>query len=224
MKVTTPHFEICELEHAHRMSLQPQALFDFGKGSATSRGLSKAQAVAITGSNGSRRRTLSFKHDSSGSNMDEGNEDLVSWHFLLDTLHSFQQEQLNNKFDPVPMNPSQFQKMDQGIAIICVKPRIRSSDLMPPDVVRPMASTTLGVLISMAHRLGMVWTDLSLRSGQLHAEGHGQSFSATLMRGMGLVVEYNESQSFYSESVATNLFVPSIDSDKVRQLHEPSGE
>ena len=35
-----------------------------------------------------------------------------------------------------------------------------SWDLMPPDVVRPLATTTLGDIIIIAHRLGMEWKEI----------------------------------------------------------------
>jgi hypothetical protein len=66
---------------------------------------------------------------------------------------------------------------------------------MPPDIVRPVASTTVGCLITMAYRLGMTWTDFRLDEGIMRAVGEGRSFSTSIVRGMGLVVEYSTSAS-----------------------------
>jgi hypothetical protein len=66
---------------------------------------------------------------------------------------------------------------------------------MPPDIVRPVASTTVGCLITMAYRLGMTWTDFRLDEGIMRAVGKGKSFSTSIVRGMGLVVEYSTSAS-----------------------------
>lgn len=62
---------------------------------------------------------------------------------------------------------------------------------MPPDIVRPVASTTVGCLITMAHRLGMAWSDFRIDEGKMRAAGSGRSFSTSIVRGMGLVVEYS---------------------------------
>ena len=85
---------------------------------------------------------------------------------------------------------------------------------MPPDIVRPVATTTVGCLISMAYRMGMVWVDLKLDEGIMRAIGKGKSLSTSIVRGLGLVVEY-------SALVRNGLydFVPaisSIEADKVR--------
>lgn len=67
---------------------------------------------------------------------------------------------------------------------------------MPPDVVRPVASTTLATLVIMAHRFGMLWSHFDPEEGKLRASGNGRSFSSSIIRGMGLVVEFSR----YSEA------------------------
>jgi hypothetical protein len=47
----------------------------------------------------------------------------------------------------------------------------------------------------MAYRLGMIWTDFRLDEGIMRAMGDGKSFSTSIVRGMGLVVEYSTSAS-----------------------------
>jgi hypothetical protein len=84
---------------------------------------------------------------------------------------------------------------------------------MPPDIVRPVSSTTVGCLITMAHRLGMTWSDFRLDEGKMHASGSGRSFSTSIVRGMGLVVEYSGSSVDRMLSVAT---------DKVRYVSSMS--
>ncbi|KAF2128561.1 hypothetical protein P153DRAFT_432186 [Dothidotthia symphoricarpi CBS 119687] len=221
VRVTTPHFEICPLDKAQRLSMRIPSGISVDKDST--------QRIAITGSDDSRRRTFSRAQSSpSASFEDDEDEDAVSWSLLLVALHNRQQLQLMNATQALyyfnsgvcssQINPKQYASINPKNAILCVNPKTRSWDLMPPDVVRPVASTTLGTLISMAHRMGMVWVDLIPREGKLRAEGFGQSLSATLMRGMGIVVEYNVEPSLrptHHQTIYSSLYVPSSDADKM---------
>lgn len=49
----------------------------------------------------------------------------------------------------------------------------QSWDFMPPDLVQPVAFSTIGDIIAIAHRLGMEWK--GIRPGQdiMRAEGNG---------------------------------------------------
>lgn len=86
---------------------------------------------------------------------------------------------------------------------------------MPPDIVRPIASTTMGCLVTIIHRMGMIWSDINLDEGKFRATGYNRSFSASVVRGMGLVVEYS-SERFSSVVNSTQEFrVPSILADMV---------
>lgn len=55
---------------------------------------------------------------------------------------------------------------------------------MPPEIVRPLATTTIGTLVVLAHRMGMVWRDLRPSRGFLRAEGNGHTFTSTVIRGL----------------------------------------
>ncbi|KAF1938264.1 hypothetical protein EJ02DRAFT_514653 [Clathrospora elynae] len=224
VRVTTPHFEICQLDKARRLSLWPHA-----RPMPSSAPIDKTQRVAITGSADSRRRTLSrVRRSRYLVAEDDQDEDLVSWSSLLAGLHDRQELQFIKDighrqtvdagagYPGVDVDIDAFKTMDQRHALVCIKPKTRSWDLMPPDVVRPMASTNLGTLITIAHRMGMVWQDFIPREGKLLAEGVNQSLSATLMRGLGLVVEYYvEPQYLVEKGVFRSLYVPSIDADKM---------
>lgn len=93
--------------------------------------------------------------------------------------------------------------------------KTRSWDFMPPDIVRPIASTTLGCLITMAYSLGMNWTDFRLDEGIMRAVGGGRSLATSIVRGMGLVVEYSTDAS---EPVRSRC-IPSKVADQVRMRH-----
>jgi hypothetical protein len=205
---------MCHPDVATRVSLRP-----------TPKAISsrvEAQAIAVTGSEDSRRRTYSrprFSRDD-----EDEDEDLVGWSSLLTALHDYQQLQLANTSPKgetfTGVDPRGLPTAGSQCTAVCIRPKSRSWDLMPPDVVRPMASTTLGTLITMAHRMGMVWMDLAPRDGKMRAEGPYQSLSATLMRGMGIVVEYNEETTsrpyhLWKRDIVAFLCVPSIYADKV---------
>lgn len=66
----------------------------------------------------------------------------------------------------------------------------RSWDLMPPDVVRPLAKSTVGNVIVMAHRFGMQWQDLTPTEGRMNAAGYGHEISSETIRGLGIVLQY----------------------------------
>ncbi|KAH7113889.1 hypothetical protein B0J11DRAFT_142880 [Dendryphion nanum] len=225
VRVTTPHFEIQTLETADRVVLPEK----------------KRKLYAVTGSEASRRETLSRaarkgvdeQEEDEGDEIGASDEDAVSWARLLAALHGRQGIHLKDgqsmmkwldggsvkDRDANDNQSSIFPGFKTKVAIVSLRRQTRSWDLMPPDVVRPVASTTLGTLISMAHRMGMVWKDLNPGEGKLRAEGMGQSFSATLVRGMGLVVEYHREVGLeprHRQSVILSLCVPSLEADKVR--------
>lgn len=65
---------------------------------------------------------------------------------------------------------------------------LRSWDLLPPDVVRPLASINLGDLLTLCCRLRITVQDLGPR--QFSAEGEGHNFSPLQFQGLGMVVQY----------------------------------
>jgi hypothetical protein len=101
----------------------------------------------------------------------------------------------------------------------------RSWDLVPPDVVRPLAHSTVGSIITIVHRLGMSWqADFDPNQGQMNASGCGHTITSETVRGLGLVLKY----SYHHESIkvrntsGTNRGVthqeylsPTISSDKL---------
>ncbi|KAF9696366.1 hypothetical protein EKO04_005639 [Ascochyta lentis] len=77
-----------------------------------------------------------------------------------------------------------------------------SWDFMPPEVVRPLATTTVGTLVVLAHRLGMAWRDLQPSRGYLRAEGNGHTINSTTIRGFGILVQYTFDESYLPSYVA----------------------
>lgn len=93
-------------------------------------------------------------------------------------------------------------------------------DIMPNDVSRPLATTTLGALIVFAVRLGMQWRSLDLTSStSVHADGNGYVISAIDVPGLGLIAKLSvtgqpKCYSALSRSLTTEL-VPGRAADKL---------
>ncbi|CZR51057.1 uncharacterized protein PAC_00932 [Phialocephala subalpina] len=68
--------------------------------------------------------------------------------------------------------------------------RERSWDFQPPDVVRPLAKTTLSDIAVIARRMGMKWKEFQPSDGILRAEGHSQTINSTVVRSLGIVLQY----------------------------------
>lgn len=71
-----------------------------------------------------------------------------------------------------------------------VKLQERSWDFMPPDIIKPLASSTIGAMIVFAHGLGMRWTEFRPYDGVLRVESRGKSLTSTTVRGIGIVFQY----------------------------------
>lgn len=87
-------------------------------------------------------------------------------------------------------------------------PQMQSWDLMPPDVVKPLATTTLGDILVIAHRLGLDWTTVRPNEGLLHAHGHGQSLTSIEIRSFGLALRYTNKDPQRESS--DDIFFPPI--------------
>jgi len=73
--------------------------------------------------------------------------------------------------------------------------RCRSWDLVPPDVVRPFASTMLFDIAILARRMGMGWTEFKPAEGILEAQSNDHVLSSTVVRGLGLMLTYRRPSS-----------------------------
>jgi hypothetical protein len=77
------------------------------------------------------------------------------------------------------------------VRIPAVVVRERSWDFQPPDVVRPLARTTLSDIAVIARRMGMKWKDFRPSDGILRAEGHSHTITSTVVRSLGIVLQYS---------------------------------
>lgn len=154
---------------------------------------------------------------------------LASWISMIDRLHNVQGLYQNifklnlgvgkGNYKGISL-PSQASFTDGTIVqtFPCLVPCEQSWDFMPPELLRPVASITLGDLIVLAHRMGMTWQELRLGTGVLHAEGHGQSMFASMARGFGIMVQYTRDDAFEIKNMmreCEKLLVPSMAADKL---------
>ncbi|KAH8428087.1 uncharacterized protein LDX57_005792 [Aspergillus melleus] len=120
--------------------------------------------------------------------------DQVSWTLFLRMIHERQARWRLEGSSPgsekqafeMPLMPPSTVERDVGVVYV-----ERSWDLMIPEVTRPLATSTLGDIVVIAHRMGMRWLDLRFSEGFLRAEGNGHSLTATLLRGLGPVFQYS---------------------------------
>jgi hypothetical protein len=111
-------------------------------------------------------------------------EEPVTWLSLISDIHDLQ--------DTYGLDRPGYNRQDEigDAALLCFTRHTRSWDFMPVEIVRPFASTTIGCLVSIVHRMNLTWIDLRPDEGVIRATGHGRSISASRIRGLGLVVEY----------------------------------
>lgn len=110
----------------------------------------------------------------------------ASWVPFLHWLHQKSGESLGSdeKFrDPEGLPPSHRR-------LPAVIFRQRSWDFHPPDIVRPLAKTTLSDIAVIARRMGMKWKEFRPSDGVLRAEGHSQTITSTTVRSLGIVLQY----------------------------------
>ena len=183
--------------------------------------------VFIEGNEASRRRTYSEETLLSGTarlrSYDgylETEDDLVSWLSLLNMLHYLQSSYFRlAAYGDVQQSRSRFpsQALDGRMTCPAVTFRTRSWDFMPPDVVRPFATSNVGDMIALAHRLGMRWKEIRPDDGIMRAEGTGQSITSTTVRGFGLLLQYTFDRGILEKRDRTpdiqRLTIPSREAD-----------
>ena len=64
---------------------------------------------------------------------------------------------------------------------------------MPPEMIRPLAETTLGNIVILAFRMGMQWRTLDPGNAKLQADGNGYTLDATDVKGLGIVLKFSVS-------------------------------
>lgn len=133
-----------------------------------------------------------FKPSNMSSNRQLSDE-LVSWLSLLEQMNEttrLSMEPLKTQTDSFPGVAPQAIEFDLRRFPV-LKMAERSWDFQPPDVLRPLAKTTLSTIAVMARRMGMRWKVFRPEEGIMYAEGNGHLLTSTLVRTLGLVMQYS---------------------------------
>lgn len=78
---------------------------------------------------------------------------------------------------------------------------------MPPEMVRPVAITSISDLAIIARRLGMRWTDFRPEDNTMRAEGNGHVLNSTLVRSIGIIMQYMDVGDPFS-APKKELYIP----------------
>ena len=143
------------------------------------------------------------------------NSDLVGWLRFLDQLHKYTNlSVLGPGTMPYKYTFSHFDLHEATLPAITF--RERSWDFMPPEITRPFATSNVGDIIALAHRLGMFLTDLRPADGIMRAEGNGFSIVSTTVRGFGLFLQFthDEAAKIPDEQIRER-HVPTVAADKL---------
>lgn len=117
------------------------------------------------------------------------NDELVCWIPLLDTIgKSMRSSERASCLQGARYYCTMGRKIGQTLPVL--RHKSRSWDFMPPEVVRPFASTTVSDIAILALRIGMSWKVLKPEEGVMEAEGNGHVLSSTLIRSLGTLVRY----------------------------------
>ena len=72
----------------------------------------------------------------------------------------------------------------------CIRLRETSWDFMPPDAVRPLATSNVSDLAIIVRRMGLIWKEFDPLAGKMVAEAGPHILSSVPMRGLGIVLVY----------------------------------
>jgi hypothetical protein len=83
---------------------------------------------------------------------------------------------------------------------------------MPPEMVRPVAVTSVSDIAIIARRLGMRWSDFRPEESIMRAEGNGHVLNSTLVRSIGIILQYMEVGDPFSLP-KEELYIPTRQAD-----------
>lgn len=210
-KFTTPHIVLCAVDQT------PKQVGLYQQDPITS------QFTLLTDHPQSRRNTLMDGIESGADN-----SDLVGWITLLDRLHRLQgQLPPSTYWDGINFQKNlvkpQGERQDTVVKSIntmtcpTISLRQRSWDLVPPDVIRPFASSTVGDVIVLTHRLGMAWSELRPGEGVMRAEGNGLTLTSSPVRGFGILLQFTQDIAVFKNKKHPwrDTMIPSEEADKL---------
>ncbi|KEF52965.1 uncharacterized protein A1O9_10871 [Exophiala aquamarina CBS 119918] len=167
------------------------------------------------------RETVTPIREDSG---DQPLGDMVTWTLLLRQLHRLQ-GRWYQAYQPnlLPStDPNHIVAYGTRISIVYQE---RTWDLLPPDIIRPMASSRLGTIIVLSLRLGMQWENIDISNGAMRAEGNGHTLLSTIIRGLGIAFQYsfnseadcnrNGPSLFHKSGFKSKILIPRRSTDKM---------
>ncbi|KAF2235588.1 hypothetical protein EV356DRAFT_514115 [Viridothelium virens] len=89
--------------------------------------------------------------------------------------------------------------------------RLQTWDFNPPEVVRPLALTTVGDIVVLVMRMGMTWRELQPGNARMQADGGGYNVTSSEIRGVGTVLRFGVE----IQEQPLIAYIPSTDSDKM---------
>lgn len=117
-----------------------------------------------------------------------------------------------------------FEMILSHLTIPATTSRERSWDDMLADIIRPVATSTKGDIIALAHRLGTGWNKLCLGDGVMRAEDNGHSIVSTTVRGFGVLFQftYDPAGELSNSEALSHVTIPSSHADKLSFWITPS--
>lgn len=89
-----------------------------------------------------------------------------------------------------------------------------SWDLVPPDISRPLATSSVGEIVVLALRLGMQWRNIQPATRQMSADGNGMSITALgSIAGAGCVLSFERSDNRDFEMNPEEMIIQSACAD-----------
>ena len=154
---------------------------------------------------------------------EEKSTELVCWLAFLGSLHCNEWE-LQRYGCYTRDSPNDNLGVQRQLVGPVVRFREMSWDFMPPDIVRPLAVTTVSDIAIMVRRLGMSWEVFNPEEGTMRAEGNGHGISSTFVRSIGVILQYipiariapyspKLLSSFVRELSKSELYVPTREAD-----------
>ena len=156
----------------------------------------------------------------------------ASWLVLLEQLYedekkfSQRSEKSIYTYDRPGEKGTNFGPDRRKVLYPSIENHVRSWDLLPPEAVRPFASTTLGDLLTLCFRLRLVVQDL--RPGHFSADGYGNNFASMQIQGLGMIVQYrydpSQDEGNNPNCPGNTKFTPSENTDKLAFSIIPQNE
>lgn len=126
----------------------------------------------------------------------------ANWYILLQALHEMERaSQLwqENRLDserntacPKSIGdlPKEVAPFEKHTVVAALQPKRKSWDVMPGEVKKPYATTTICHIVEMAAMLGMHWREFDRSESRYHAEGNGYLLTGHEVDDLGIMFSF----------------------------------